>query len=213
MSTLYPKISGKPGDLLNNIHDLNLSPSPAIIPLIGTVKLHGTHADVLIHADSSITLQSRNVSPLTLEDDNTGYAAFMLPLKREILELRDLYHAGFRELNPDIEIDPEYPLVIASEWIGAGIQKGVAISKLSRRFVIISVSINNLWQPDHLYPSISNEGVGIYNILRSGFYIHDLNLLSLSASLDEMKAHTLAVEKICPFAASFNIFGTGEGIV
>ncbi|KAL9120484.1 MAG: hypothetical protein Q9187_002962, partial [Circinaria calcarea] len=92
MSTKYPKISGKVQDFLANLSRLELSDQPTTIPLTGTVKLHGAHADIVVHADNTIQLQSRNVLDLKLENDSYGYAAFMLPLRPEILSLKDRYY-------------------------------------------------------------------------------------------------------------------------
>lgn len=213
MSTKYPKISGKLQDFLVNMSRLELSDQPTTIPLIGTVKLHGAHADIVVHADDSIQLQSRNVLDLKLENDSYGYAAFMLPLRSEILGLRDRYYTKYMELNPGHAIKPEHPLIIAGEWIGVAIQKGVAIASLSKRFVIISTSINDTWLPDASYGSIHNESVGIYNISRAGFYYHALDLNDVQVSMDAMQIMTNEVEKACPFAKTFGISGVGEGIV
>ena len=213
MSTKYPKISGKVQDFLVNISRLELNDQPTTIPLIGTVKLHGAHADIVVHADNAVQLQSRNVLDLKLENDSYGYAAFMLPLQSEVLDLKDQYYRRYKELNPDIAINPEFPLIIAGEWIGAAIQRGVAIASLSKRFAIISASINDTWLPDAAYASIHNESVGIYNISRAGFYHHSLDLNNIPTSMETMQTMTNEVEKECPFAKIFGISGIGEGIV
>ena len=216
--TLYPKICGKPNDLISRLDKLGLSPGR--FELIGTVKLHGTHADIVVDNEDNIRLQSRHTL-VDVRNDIYGYAAFMLPLRHEILELKRQYLARYAELNPGNTIDPQHPLVIAGEWIGNTIQKGVALTQLSKRFVIISVSINNTWLPDEDYADIHNESADIYNISRGGFYYQNLVLdspqaetkLQQESSFSAMRSQTEAIDKLCPFAATFGIAGVGEGIV
>lgn len=223
-STLFPKITGKTGDLVSDYNYYNYklqqetgtdtSLTSVVIKLIGTVKLHGAHADIVIHADNAMQLQSRNVTGLSREKDLFNIATTMLPLKAEALDLKKRYRERFLELNPGVEINEECPTIIAGEWIGPGIQKGVAISELPRKyFVILSVSINNAWLPDEPYVDIHHEAVGIYNISRGGFYHEKLVFNDIKGSREKLDAHTLAVEKECPFAKTFGISGVGEGIV
>ncbi|KAL9111945.1 MAG: hypothetical protein Q9187_007855, partial [Circinaria calcarea] len=91
--------------------------------------------------------------------------------------------------------------------------KGVAIASLSKRFVIISVSINNTWLPNFSYASIHNEPAGIYNISRAGFYYQSLDLNNIPTSTETLQTRTNEVERECPFAKTFGISGIGEGIV
>ncbi|KAL9090352.1 MAG: hypothetical protein Q9165_005386 [Trypethelium subeluteriae] len=217
--TLYPKISGKPAELVQRLQRRGLAPGR--VELIGTVKLHGSHADILIGRSDEVWLQSRNVLSLRTENDNYGFAQFMKPLKNRVLGLKKRYIARYTELNPETLIDSQYPLIIAGEWIGHGIQKHVAISQLDRRFVIVSVSINNTWQLDEHYANISDEAAGIYNISRAGFYYQTLFLdppddeakPEQDASFAAMQVYTEEIDKHCPFAATFGVSGVGEGIV
>ncbi|KAF4628855.1 hypothetical protein G7Y89_g9297 [Cudoniella acicularis] len=186
----------------------------AVIPLVGTVKLHGAHADIVIDRNDDIVLQSRNMVGLTMEKDVYDIAKTLVPLEKRLKALKKRYRERFRTLNPDVEIDEEYPTIIAGEWIGPGVQKNVAISKIAdRHFVILSVSINNAWLPDELYANIDLEAAGIYNISRGGFYHEELDLKNIAKSTEILQNHTLEVEKECPFAKTFGISGIGEGIV
>ncbi|KAF2233393.1 hypothetical protein EV356DRAFT_516412 [Viridothelium virens] len=217
--TLYPKISGKPAELVKRLGQLGLAPGK--VELIGTVKLHGAHADILVNRSDEVWLQSRNVSSLNAKIDIYGFDQFMKPLKNVVLDLKRQYIARYGELNPETTIDGRYPLIIAGEWIGHGIQNRVAISQLDRRFVIVSVSINNTWQPDEHYANIYDEAAGIYNISRAGFYYQTLFLNppdneskpEQDASFAAMQVHTEEIDKHCPFAATFGLSGVGEGIV
>ncbi|EOD53165.1 hypothetical protein UCRNP2_33 [Neofusicoccum parvum UCRNP2] len=46
------------------------------LSLTGTVKLHGTHADIRVHPDGRIIAQSRNNAALSAERDNFDFAKF-----------------------------------------------------------------------------------------------------------------------------------------
>ncbi len=105
-------------------------------------------------------------------------------------------------------------MILAGEWIGPGVQKKVALNSLPNKyFVILSISINNKWLPDEDYADISNEPVGIYHISRGGFYHEVLDIKDPETWKEKILAHTLDVEKECPFAKSFGVSGVGEGIV
>ena len=184
------------------------------IPLFGTTKLHGAHFDIVVSSRNEIRLQSRNILNLLAEgQDVFGFAKWMQTRRSVALGLRDKYHRRFTLLNPGIPIDPTQPLILACELTGPGIQKGVAVSQLEQRLVILTASINGIWLPDEPYRDISAEQAGIYNILRGGTWHLDLDVEKPEIAEAEMMKHTNAVEEECPFAKSFGVSGTGEGIV
>lgn len=214
--TLYPKISGKPKNLLVEFSKYQRTSKTrrAILPVTGTVKLHGTHGDIRITADDTIYVQTRNSDVLTPALDSLKFLDFIQPARTEILALKKQFHARFMKLNPRAKINDEHPLIIAGEWIGPKIQKDVAVSALpDRYFVIISVSINNEWQPDEPYSDIENESINILNISRGGFYHETIELKNPEPAFTRMQALANEVEKECPFAKTFGLIGLGEGIV
>jgi hypothetical protein len=215
-STLFPKITGRIDELVDNFTYKYGAEDP-IIKLTGTVKLHGTHADIVIESNNTVRIQSRNRLSLNMEHDNYDVAASLLPLRKEILELRDRVKDRWQEGNVFEKLDENKPVILAGEWIGPGVQKKVAIASLPKRcFVLLAVSVNGEWQDDEDYAEIHNEKVGIYNISRGGFYKEVLDFIdpeSLEACNQKLLAHTLEVERECPFAKSFGISGVGEGIV
>ena len=215
--TLYPKISGKPKNLLlefSKYQRTSKTGRVGSISVTGTVKLHGTHGDIRITADDSIYLQTRNSDALTPALDSLKFLDFMEPARMEILALKKQFYSRFTELNPKAKINEEYPFIIAGEWIGPKIQKDVAVSALpDRYFVIISVSINNEWQPDEPYSDIENESIHIINISRGGFFHETIELKTPEPAFAKMQALADAVEKECPFAKTFGLIGLGEGIV
>jgi hypothetical protein len=215
-STLFPKITGKVDELIEN-YTYKFGTKHPTIKLTGTVKLHGTHADIVIEPDNAIRIQSRNRLSLDIEHDNYNVAASLLPLRKEVLEVKEKIKDRWYQLNAPEKIGEDGPIILAGEWIGPGVQKKVAITNLPKKFfVILAVSINGEWQDDEDYAHIHNEAVGIYNISRGGFYHEVLDFKdpeTLEACKEKLLAHTLDVEKECPFAKSLGISGLGEGIV
>lgn len=226
-TTLYPKITNRikevlytlsydtnPSSLSEAVRKLSLSEATEQLPLVGTVKLHGTHADILIYPnDDTIVLQSRNCLNISTQADNHGFAAAMQHKSKNVVRLRDRYYARYKELNHDIQIDPNRALIIAGEWIGEKIQKGVALVHLSKRFVIISANINGQWLPDEDYADIHDEEAEVYNISRAGFYHAILDKSNVEKTEQELEKLAEDVAVSCPFAATFGVAGEGEGIV
>jgi hypothetical protein len=225
-STLYPKITSKLSEVrsylvhsghVTEIHGTSDSPdityTPASLPIVGTVKLHGAHADILVDSNDKITLQSRNNPNITKENDNYDFAATMEPHYPAILQIRDRYRRRFQHLKPEANAVDDFHLLMAGEWIGSKIQRGLAISSLARCFVIVSVAVNGTWMRDTDFADIHNEGALLYNISRSGFYHAALNLNDLKSTLDQLDTITAQVEKECPFGSTFDVKGSGEGIV
>lgn len=208
--TLYPKIL-KLTDFL--YHAKSLQPPVDSIQLTGSVKLHGTHADIVfINRSDEIRLQSRNQLTLTPVKDNAGFAAFIAASeKKPLFNLRDRILGRYHDLNPEKEVVGD--LVIAGEWCGSKIQKKVALANIPRFFAIISININDSWVPDWKYADISNEDARIFHISKAGFFTQELNFDDISASEAYIKGLTDAVEKECPFAKTLGVSGLGEGIV
>jgi hypothetical protein len=223
-STLYPKITSHISEVVDTLLTLHGGPQPsassssasiAPIPLVGTVKLHGTHADVLISPDNSIVFQSRNTVGLTPAKDNQGFAAALSQNSRVLLTLRDACLARWAQLHPN-HVDacsPRAPVILAGEWIGTKIQKDVAVSLLSRRFVIVSISIDREWQKDEDYADIEDAEHGVYNVLRAGVYRATLYPDDVQRTVEETQLLAEQVAAKCPFAGLFGVQGLGEGIV
>jgi hypothetical protein len=219
-STLYPKITTHIPEIVKTLKEINCnsatSKQEAVlgpIPIVGTVKLHGTHADILIHNDNRIVFQSRNVVGLNTTKDNAGFATCMSSKTKALLRLRDLYLARWQQLNALIPIDPTLPVLMAGEWIGKGVESGVAICELSKRFVIVSVNINGLWQKDIDYGGIALPNHGIYNVSRAGYFNAALYPEEPQRTIDELQALAEQIAKQCPFAETFGLQGEGEGLV
>lgn len=218
-TTLYPKIfSLDSGEFQYAIETLpeyrDKIRGESQVHLTGSVKLHGTHADIVFATatSSEYRLQSRSRTEIAVgkKTDNYGFAAFVATLHPNVLpRLRDRL---YRKLNPKVDIEGE--IVIAGEWCGQGIQKGVAIKNVPKFLAIISVNINGVWVPDWNYADIDDEKSRIYHVGCAGFYTQVLDLNDLIASIEEIKRSTNDVERECRFARRvFGVVGKGEGIV
>jgi hypothetical protein len=181
----------------------------------GRIKLHGSNASVVCVGDQQLA-QSRN-RELTLDDDNLGFAAYALaPARTEVIRTLAL------ELRATIELAHDRPLVLFGEWVGPGVQKGVAVSKLpSRQWVLFAAATLDDGAVHKRYFEVPKLGerfaeAGIYSIADAPEWHLELDfgdrdaLERAAASIDEA---TLEVERGCPWGARFGVDGVGEGLV
>jgi len=197
----------------------------------GTVKLHGTNAGVRIAPDGAITVQSRN-REITVEDDNCGFASF-------VQSRRTTFQAIAETIRDycDGEADAE-EITIFGEWIGLGIQKGVALNKLERRqFVIFAVTVPN-WEryaycgnapfegdtyiplyclPDDILEH--KEGWNdIYCVDTREAYDAEITIdfsdrTNTAMAAEDLTKLTQLVDEQCPWGSLMGVEGVGEGIV
>jgi hypothetical protein len=185
----------------------------------GRIKLHGSNAGVVCEGDR-ILPQSRN-RELTLDDDNLGFAAFALaPTQMQAIRTLAL------ELRAAAELPYERPLALFGEWVGPGVQKGVAVSRLpTRQWVLFAVATIHDAGDDGAvhkrYFEVPRLGerlaqASIYSIADAPEWHVELDfgdreaLERAAASIDEA---TLEVERGCPWGARFDVVGIGEGLV
>lgn len=172
----------------------------------GTVKLHGTNSGI-VHSDSAgFQFQSRE-RILTLEEDNAGFMLYMMSKQDTLLHL---VYAIKERIN---SYDPDSKLAIFGEWCGKGIQKGVAINKLDKMFVIFAVRLNDDWVNLDTIADIEFPEDRIFNVLRFGKWELDINFEKPELSQNEMIRITESVEAECPAGKHFGEDGCGEGVV
>lgn len=179
----------------------------------GTVKLHGTHADIVyVKSKDIFYCQSRN-RIIAKDDDNLGFAKFVDSIPKNILEfLFEQIVTG----NPDLDI-----FILNGEWCGNGIQTKVAIAQVPKMFVIYSACAVNPSDPEHLIkvsvknvPSIANTGIySIYLFQTWNLIVDFTDAHTLALATQKLEELTLQVEKECPVGKYFGVSGTGEGIV
>ena len=167
----------------------------------GTVKLHGTHADVF--HDSRVQSRTR---VLSLASDNDGCARFFSERTGALSRVFDLLaeRVGTREL------------MIAGEFCGRGIQSKVAVCKLPRMFVAFGV-----WRIDtdawldfeQVHGAIDDRENGIFNVCMSRRFEVVVDLGDPGPAMKVVDELTRDVDAECPFAAALGVKGAGEGIV
>lgn len=175
------------------------------------VKLHGSNCAVQILMDGSIVCQSRT-SIITPEDDYAGFAKWV---KQNEAVWKD---------NQD---NARTQVIVYGEWIGPGIQKGVAVSEIPKKcfavFAARPLDSNNLPLEDELWtePEILETVVaGIPDTYVLPWHSESLEI-DWAAADDQLDAEValinqwvMSVEANDPWVEKvFGIKGTGEGLV
>ena len=162
--------------------------------------------------------QSRN-TVVTTEKPIQGFPSNFTGQSRELLLLKRTILRRFLEVNPEKSIDIGHPLIVAGEWIGPKIRPGAGVTKLSKRFVILTISINSIWQRDADFANIEAPQIDVYNVGRVPSYTVDFELNNMSHSnpaFQQMYQYSDDIEKDCPFARAMGVSDDkckGEGIV
>lgn len=181
----------------------------------GTVKLHGTHCDIVCNKDGEIKYQSRN-NIVYDEKEVCGLVRF----------LQDI------DWNPLFEIvkdrtGHEGKIVISGEFCGRNIQKGVALEKLPKFVVLYGVwlvgedndqkyideNCNRTWLDFADFKDLKVPEQRVFNILDYQTWEITIETTNPEPSRDLMEKLVEEVEKMCPVAKSLGVDGIGEGIV
>ncbi len=177
----------------------------------GTVKIHGTNAGVVCAPGLPLQAQSRN-RELTLENDNMGFAAFVVEHEEALRE----YAMEVRNVCGLSSIDP---VVLYGEWCGPGIQKGVGVARLPyKQFAVFAARLRDgayldpFKSPDFcppIHPFVRSviEVEPIHVVLD---FVHKAQIADMLARVEEQVAK---IDRSCPWAAMFDIEGPGEGLV
>lgn len=175
----------------------------------GTVKLHGTNASIVYNPTTDEILAGKRTSFITVQNDNAGFASFV---KTNEEYFRDIMSMYFEETNYKKE---DFVLYFYGEWAGQGIQKGVAISNLSKAFYLFDIAVYNekedriIWL-NH-YMVFSNKQVFDINTFTQ--YTIDIDFEYPKLSLEMLNKFTDEVEQECPVSSKLGVNGIGEGIV
>lgn len=188
----------------------------------GTIKLHGTNMSVCMNDIDGFYVQGRHGHVDQTIYDMFGFGTFVNKTRKEA------FIKLFEILKERNSIDTsKYTITIFGEWCGENIQKGVALCRLTKRFVIFDAKItridDDITKPKSMWLDISfkdqnkcvisKEEMGIYNIYDFDTFNVTIDLENIDKSVDELERNTITVDKECPFAKHFGIIGTGEGIV
>lgn len=176
------------------------------------VKLHGENHAIQVHADGRLVMQSRTTE-LSVENDNKGFAKW-------VKSHEDLWKAG------SIIKD----MIVFGEWIGPGVQKGVACSEIPKKcFAVFAarsfdesvfiVEPKELWAlvygiPDTYVIPWYDELFAQMEQLPKMELDWSASDESLSPIVNCINGLVMEVEKNDPWVeAMFGIKGTGEGLV
>lgn len=111
-----------------------------------TIKMHGTNASVEeIGTKYNFYAKERQ---LDVTHDNNGFMVRNMHMDWKSLfdKVREIHNntMGF-------ELSPETPIQITGEWVGQGIQKGVALSKVPTMFVIFGVHFGHRYDTNQMW--------------------------------------------------------------
>ena len=191
------------------------------LKFIGTVKSHGTNFSIIISPQCDFWCQSRE-NIITPEKDNAGSAAFGYYNKETFMKMAtdavDQTDSNSFTYNRDF--------MIAGEWCGKGIQKGVAISELDKMFIIFNMAFvdsegNKTWLTREEMEEVLNmQGVvaklnanHIYSVYQFQTFEVDIDFEHPEIAQNELNRLCEFVENECPIGFSFGVKGIGEGIV
>ncbi len=180
----------------------------------GTVKLHGANAGVVCTPDA-LRPQSRSRA-ISVQDDNYGFAAFVA--QDQVASAVRSLEAGVRERD---DLSPDAALVLFGEWIGPGIQRGVAVNQLpARQWVLFGAKVFD--DSDGRYIDAVGKladrfvDIGIGSIFDGPSFELTVDFdsnESKEAAVKHATEVTAAVAAQCPWAHRFGVDGTGEGVV
>lgn len=192
----------------------NTRPIPTL-RFVGTTKLHGTNAGIVLDRESPYFSYQSRERVLTLEADNAGFMAHM---EANQTAVDDLFIAVMNRLE---DLDAVKYICVYGEWCGGNIQKGVGISGLPKMFVVFGIKVINQtdgedtegrWIPVQDL-EFRNEEAGIYNVHEFGSWTIDIDFNHPQLSQPRLIELTEMVEAECPAGKFFGNSGIGEGIV
>jgi len=177
---------------------------------IGTVKIHGTNAGIVVDKNQNVIFQSRE-RELNIGSDNAGFCAWGITQKNLFLADSEIINDDF----PGFE-----KIAFFGEWCGPGVQKGVAVSQLPEKiFVIFNIT---LIDSDGNRKELNPTEIGLYapRLDNKIFTVYDFPTWEIDIDFNapqliqnDLVDITLQVENECPVGKHFGITGVGEGVV
>lgn len=206
----------------------NTSAPLPVLEFRGSVKLHGSNAAIVktrsCPTGEDIHFQSRE-RILSAESDLMGFCVYMSGHRQAVESIFESVSRRVRSPGKDDEASAdgaEAAIAVFGEWCGEGVQRGVALSKLPKMFVIFAVKIvypgetPAKWLDMSKLADVKDDKAHIFNIMQFPTFsiVIDFNqeesLVEAKKKMDEL---TLCVEDECPVGKHFGVVGTGEGIV
>jgi hypothetical protein len=181
---------------------------PTVVPYIGRIKTNGSNSSIVINKDGSFYAQSRKkiIHP---DNDNYEFAKWVFA---NIVEIQEVVKNDIINTFADVE-----SVVLYGEWIGNGVQSGVAVSKIHKTFIVFSIKVIYPNELEHFYNNFiefePNREIGLYHIDNFPTYEIDVDFKNPQAAQDLLVQYTKEVETHCPVGAYFGVDGIGEGLV
>ena len=176
----------------------------------GTVKIHGTNAGVSFHKGDLYAQSKKNV--ITVEKDNAGFALFV---EKE----REMFNTLFNVIKELHNIDTNENIVsIMGEWAGKGVQGGVAVSQLDKKFYIFGIKVRpvdeeiaSYWIYHDTFPYKVINVHDMYNVNQFKTFELDIDFNEPLMSQNKMVDMVMGVEKECPVGKYFGVKGSEKG--
>ena len=201
------------------------APKPTL-DFIGTCKLHGTNAGIILDFYNDVIYFESRESIIAPGSDNAGFATYISTIQevfgKMVVENLHLSGTDWDPKNRDQEFWGENILAIYGEWCGGSIQKGVALNVLEKMFVILNATIrtrevtesrNLEWFPIEEIKKMKLPLQKVYNIYDFKTWEISVNFDKFHESTNKIIDLTIEVEDECPVAKHFGSIGIGEGIV
>lgn len=196
------------------------------LDFIGTCKLHGTNAGIIIDFYNDIIYFESRENVLAPGSDNAGFATYMSTIQQDFASMvvENLHLSGteWDPKNREQEFWGDNILAIYGEWCGGSIQRGVALNGLEKMFVIFNATIrtrettesrNLEWFPIDEIKKMRLTLQKVHNIYDFKTWEISVNFDKFHESTNKIIDLTIEVEDECPVAKHFGSIGIGEGIV
>ena len=123
----------------------------------------------------------------------------------------EVHEGDYRDYLDRVECSDK-TIIISGEWAGEGIQKGVAISSLPKKFYMFGVKVGDEWISSDILKGIPDIGIFI-NLWSKQVYTKSIDFGDPSSATNDLVDLTNEVERQCPIGALYGVEGIGEGIV
>ncbi|MCJ1242705.1 hypothetical protein MMC14_010714 [Varicellaria rhodocarpa] len=185
----------------------------------GTVKVHGTHADIVFLPNKNHRLQSRN-RIIIVDADNNGFARWLgerdfQPLLQQVIDAATIDLADDTVLF-DHGLVSKFDVsevMIAGEFCGKGVQTGAAVCEVDKFFMIFGIKIGDAWQDLADFEGVRLPESRIFNAREFGNYDTTIDLSKSASEYKRLQEVVAEIEKQCPVAVKLGVEGTGEGVV
>lgn len=182
-----------------------------VITFIGTVKLHGTNAQVCFDGKKLLAGKRSSLIGIDALQEHFGFNAFVQVRNKEYFLnlMSELYSKHCKE---------GQQIILYGEFAGQGIQKGVGISELKKSFYIFEAKVYDINTDKSEWLDISawdfSDGDSIYNINQFPTYKIDIDFNNPGNVQNRLVEITESVERECPVSKALGVENSiGEGVV